>query len=509
WRAVLLLVTLIYITREGDANECAPRSFGENRIVCVCNATYCDDTPDNDPKVLANGTVYWYVSSEEGLRMQMSSAHIGSCSDSNSVVLNINTAEKYQTILGYGAAFTDSAGIHISSLSQPVQEQLLRSYFDWTGSRYSLARIPIGGTDFSTRPYTYDDGNADPTLQNFRLAQEDYKYKIPYVKKAVKLNPNVKIFSAVWSPPAWMKTNDRINGSGFLKTEYYQVYADYIVKFLEEYKKNDLDVWAVSTGNEPMDAFAPGNRLNCLGWIPETQREWIANNLGPTLENSNHNKTLILYLDDQRLFIPWEVNKVFMNKKAKDYVSGIAVHWYTDFIVPPTQLDKTHDLHPEKFILMTEACTGSEFFEERKVILGLWERGVIYILSIIQYMNHWGVGWVDWNIVLDQSGGPNWIKNYVDAAIIVNAEKDEFYKQPMYYAIKHFSRFVARGSVRVSISEALNIEATAFVTPADEVVVVAYNKNPLATDVVLNDPNKGPICLELPAHSMNTVIYAK
>ncbi|OAD60321.1 Glucosylceramidase, partial [Eufriesea mexicana] len=498
WRAALLLVTLIYITSEGDANECAPRSFGENRIVCVCNATYCDDTPDNDPKVLANGTVYWYVSSEEGLRMQMSSAHIGSCSDSNSVVLNINTAEKYQTILGYGAAFTDSAGIHISSLSQPVQEQLLRSYFDRNGSRYSLARIPIGGTDFSTRLYTYDDGNADPTLQNFRLAQEDYKYKIPYVKKAVKLNPNVKIFSAVWSPPAWMKTNDRINGPGFLKTEYYQVYADYIVKFIQEYEKNGLIVWAVSTGNEPANGFVPGLPINSLGWSPFAGRKWIANNLGPTLEKSVYNATQILLVDDQRLYVPWVANIVFENEQAKKYVSGIAVHWYADFIVPPAVLDATHDLHPEKFILMTEACI--ELFQPRGVVLGLWERGVKYISSIIQYMNHWGVGWVDWNIVLDQSGGPSWNKNYVDAAIIVNAEKDEFYKQPMYYAMKHFSRFVERGSVRVSISEALNIEATAFVTPANEVVVVAYNKNPLATDVVLNDPNKGPICLKLPAH---------
>lgn len=91
-------------------------------------------------------------------------------------------------------------------------------------------------------------------------------------------------------------------------------------------------------------------------------------------------------------------------------------------------------------------------------------------------MNHWGVGWVDWNLALDETGGPNWIHNNVDSPIIVNAEQDEFYKQPMYYALKHFSRFVERGSVRVSISEALNIEATAFVTPANEVVVVAYNK---------------------------------
>ncbi|KOX77824.1 Glucosylceramidase [Melipona quadrifasciata] len=125
-------------------------------------------------------------------------------------------------------------------------------------------------------------------------------------------------------------------------------------------------------------------------------------------------------------------------------------------------------------------------------------------------MNHWGIGWVDWNLVLNKAGGPNWINNYVDAPIIVNPETDEFFKQPMYYALKHFSRFVERGSVRIDLNNDLsNVKSTAFVTPSNEVVVVLYNQNNKEEDVVLKDPNNGSVCLKLLPYSINTIIYAQ
>ncbi|XP_076749061.1 lysosomal acid glucosylceramidase-like [Xylocopa sonorina] len=500
----------------GKGKECVPRSFGPDRIVCVCNATYCDTTPDNEPKIPRNGTVYWYVSSKKGLRMSRSEAAFGSCEygKSQSTVLTIDVTSKHQTIVGFGAAFTDSAGINVKKLSEATQDQLIRSYYDpRLGSRYLLGRIPIGGTDFSTRAYTYDDHANDLSLERFALAPEDYDYKIPYIKKAIELNPEVRWLSAAWSSPAWMKTNDKINGHGLLKEEYYQIYSDYIVKFLEEYKKNGIDIWAVSTGNEPLNAYVPFDRINTMGWTPKSMGKWVADNFGPTLAASRHNETRILALDDQRIELPWAIKDMFRNEKARNYTAGIAVHWYTDSFIPPTVLDRTHADFPDKFILLTEACTGSNELKFKKVLLGSWERGEKYILSIIEYMNHWAVGWMDWNIALDKEGGPNWISNFVDSPIIVNPETDEFYKQPMYYALKHFSRFVDRGSVRISITDTDTVKATAFVTPANEVVAVLYNKNEEPTNVILNDAtnnNRGSsICLELPAYSMNTVTYAR
>ncbi|XP_017875574.1 glucosylceramidase-like [Ceratina calcarata] len=509
WIAASLL-GYIQLLVQGDANECVPRSFGTDRLACVCNATYCDSTPDNEPKIPEKGAFYWYVSSKAGLRVSLIKGNISeNCKNesSSNPVLNINTTKRYQTILGYGGAFTDSTGINIKKLSPATQDQLIRAYYDpKVGSRYLLGRIPIGGTDFSTRPYTYDDHENDTTLAHFALAKEDYDYKIPYIKRALELNPDVKFLSAVWSPPIWMKTNEKINGFSFLKEEYYQIYSDYIMKFLDAYKDNGIKMWAVSTGNEPMSTYVPGNKLSDLGWTPRTMGKWVVENLGPTLANSKHNDTLIIALDDQRLSIPWFMYILYEeHEEAKNYISGTAVHWYFDYLVRPVVLDSLRDLNTDKFIFMTEACIVGEV---ETVLIGSWDRGERYILSIIEYMNHWSIGWVDWNLALDKAGGPNWINNFVDAPIIVNPDTDEFYKQPMYYALKHFSRFVDRGSVRVSITDTDSVKSTAFVTPSNEVVIVLYNKNATAANVALNDENGRSICLELPAKSMSTVIYA-
>lgn len=149
-----------------------------------------------------------------------------------------------------------------------------------------------------------------------------------------------------------------IRNTGFLKTEYYQTFANYILKFIEEYKKNEVDIWGVSTGNEPFDAYIPFERLNSMGWTPELVGDWIANNLGPTLANSEYNATHIFVLDDQRLGLPWFVNEIFKNEIARNYVYGIAVHWYADILIPPVVLDQTHNNFPDKNLLMTEACEG-------------------------------------------------------------------------------------------------------------------------------------------------------
>ncbi|XP_076388302.1 lysosomal acid glucosylceramidase-like isoform X1 [Megachile rotundata] len=500
WKVLLVIPFFIAI---GGTDDCVPTTYGGDKIVCVCNATYCDTVPEKEP--LQNGTFYSYTSSKAGLRMNVRKGEINSCQQKlGSVTLTIDSTKKYQKILGFGGAFTDSAGININKLSNATQEQLLRAYYDPVkGSGYSLGRIGFGSTDFSSRFYTYDDHPDDAELKYFSLATEDYKYKIPYMKKALELNPKTKFFAAIWSPPVWMKTNNKPNG-GFLKIEHYATYASYITKSVAAYTSNNITIWAVSTGNEPLNAYIPFDRLSSMGWTPGTVATWVADYLGPTLAASGHG-TEILALDDQRIELPWAVDSMFNNEKAKDYISGVAVHWYADFISSPQVLDKTHNNHPDKFILLTEACEGTGLGPH--VDLGSWDRGQAYILSIIEYLNHWSVGWVDWNLALDKSGGPNIIDNYVDSPIIVNPENDEFYKQPMYYALQHVSKFIDRGSQRISITDTIDIKSTAFTTPSNEVVVVLYNKNFIPRNVILKDSKKGSICVELPAYSMNTIVY--
>ncbi|XP_033196409.2 lysosomal acid glucosylceramidase [Bombus vancouverensis nearcticus] len=505
WKT-LLLVTFFF--SKGIANECVPYRIDNDVIACVCNATYCDGLPDGRPEVPEEGNSYWYVSNKQGLRMKMSELKFDSCENFPvDVTLTIDNTKKYQTIFGFGGAFTDSTGINIAKLSPATQLQLIRAYYDpKEGSRYTLGRIPIGASDFSERSYTYDDTPNDTTLKHFSLANEDFDYKLLYARKALEFNSEIKFFSAAWTAPLWMKSND--NGLTFLKEEYYQVYADYLLKFLDEYKNNGIDIWAITTGNEPLTALIFKLPNISMGWEPETMSNWIANNLGPTLASSPHNKTLLFAFDENRQVLPKFIEPTFRNQNAKKYVAGTAVHWYQDSKTPADVLDQTHDEFPDKLIFMTEASViGPPIWNTSKVKLESWHRGERYILSIIEYMNHWSIGWVDWNLALDETGGPNNVNNNIDAAIIVNPKTDEFYKQPMYYAIKHFSRFVDRGSVRISITDTDTIKSAAFVTPSAENVVVLYNRATSPRHVVLKDVQKGTLCLELSPQSMNTLKY--
>ncbi|XP_078052152.1 lysosomal acid glucosylceramidase-like isoform X2 [Augochlora pura] len=492
------------------AKDCVPYIVDNDVLACICNSTYCDDVPLAEPKIPEERSFYWYVSNKGGDRLRMSTGKFSEEDDHSPLEerLVLNRSKTYQSVFGFGGAFTDSFGINIKKLSRATQDQLIRTYYDpEVGSRYNLGRVPIAGTDFSTRGYTYDDNENDTSLEHFALSREDYEYKIPFLKKARELNPDLKLVSAAWTPPEWMKTNKEYNGFGFLKEEHYQTYANYIMKFLDAYIQNGLDIWAVSTSNEPLNAFNPGFPLSTVGWLPETMANWVGNFMGPTLASSVHNKTLLLLLDDNRIALPWFVTPVLADKKSSKYAAGTAVHFYMDSLMPATVLDWLHDDYPNKFILMTEASTGPNLWGSPCVVSEIWSRAEIYATSIIEYMNHWAIGWMDWNLALDDKGGPNWLNNTNTAGIVVNPGRDEFYKTGMYYAIKHFSRFVDRNSIRISVTDADSIKATAFVTPTKEIVVVLCNRNETSKTVILTDVDSGTMRLKLSPNSINTVIY--
>ncbi|XP_043495399.1 lysosomal acid glucosylceramidase-like [Polistes fuscatus] len=515
YKTSLLFVVIFICTAK--ANECVPRKFDFDSIVCVCNSTYCDTTPDiGEPE---EGSYQVYVSSKDGLRLSYSKGYFQkninySIADWKSYVkilasgINVSRDKKYQTILGFGGAFTDSVGINLKNLSKPTQEMLLQSYFGRDGSRYNFGRLPIGGCDFSVRKYTLDDTTEpDKYLEHFKLAEEDVNLKIPFIKRAVEISPNLKLTAAVWSPPIWMKTNDKFNGPSLLIKKYYQTYANYYLKFLQSYKSYGVDIWSISTGNEPTSSLVPSFLLSTMGWTPLTLGEWIADYLGPTLARSEFNKTAILALDDQRYLLVRFFDLLASNKKALDYISGIALHWYMDKYFPTTLLDSTHYKYPNKYLLLTEASNGFKTNDVPKVQLGSWKRGENYILDIMENLRHWVGGWVDWNLVLNKNGGPNVIKNFVDAAIITNPENDEFFKQPMYYAIKHFSRFVERGSVRIDSTTTKDIQTIAFETPSKTIVVILYNMSSEDKNIIITDSKNGDITILIRSYSINTIIY--
>nr|CAD7423374.1 unnamed protein product [Timema monikensis] len=379
----------------GKADQCVPRSYDQDSVICVCNATYCDLIEPTTVDQLAGNVARHYISTIE-------------VDIPNATYFQVNKNVTYQQILGFGGAMTDSAAINIDSLSEETQNRLLSAYFSPEGITYSFVRVPMGGSDFSTHYYAYDDVVNDSILEYFNLTEEDYLFKIPSIKRAQSLsNVQLKLFTTAWSAPDWMK-NIQTNGMSSLKQEYYQLWADYYVKFLDAYAEEDVHFWGLTPQNEPSHGSLLYNGFNSMGWTAEQQMEWVVGNLAPTLKENGYSDLELMILDDQ--------------------------------------------LHSSR---------------QAPVFLGSWSRGEAYMSSIIEVTNHWVTGWVDWNLVLDLEGGPNWANNTVDSPIIVNATADEFYKQPMFYALAHFSKFVPPGSVRIGLETENNsnsIENVAFLT---------------------------------------------
>ncbi|MCI4374640.1 hypothetical protein PGIGA_G00008390 [Pangasianodon gigas] len=508
---VLLTGTITHIRAGSD--ECKARSFGQSSVVCECNATYCDSV--GHVSLPAVGHFLSFLSSRAGRRLQREQGQVQKNSTGAALRITLVPTEKYQHVKGFGGAMTDAAAMNILSLSTRAQDQLLRQYFSPEGIEYTVVRVPMASCDFSTRLYTYADSPEDYSLLNFSLSEEDTHMKIPLLQWAQALSARpLSLFASAWSSPAWLKTSGELTGKGLLKGKpggkEYKTWAQYYIRFLEEYEKHNLSFWGLTTGNEPTAGEITNYSFQALGFTPELQRDWIAMDLGPALHSSPYAKTRLMILDDQRLLLPHWAKVVLSDIHAARYVHGIGVHWYLDKLVPAkVTLTTTHDLYPEYFILGTEACPGWTKLD-RGVRLGSWERAEDYAHDIIEDLNNYVIGWTDWNLVLDMNGGPNWAKNFVDSPIIVDQSKDVFYKQPTFYSMAHFSKFLWEGSQRigVSLSEHTSLECSAFIRPDGSVVLIVLNRSDAEVRFEVWDQTLGFLPASTPPHSILTLLWA-
>ncbi|XP_058504729.1 lysosomal acid glucosylceramidase [Solea solea] len=512
--AVLLILVYLTtrVTLSADSNECVARNFGHDSVVCECNATYCDSV--GSASLPPPGQFSSYLSSMAGSRLEPDPGQVQVNSSGAGLRLTIVPYQKYQKIRGFGGAMTDAAAVNILSLSAAAQDQLLRQYFSSEGIGYSVVRVPIASCDFSTRLYTYADTPGDYNLHNFSLALEDTNMKIPLLQKAQAMSPHpLSLLASAWSAPAWMKTNGALIGKGSLKGrpggKEYKTWAQYYIRFLEEYAKYNLTFWAVTTGNEPSAGMMTNYSFQALGFKPEEQRDWVALDLGPALHASSFPNTHVLILDDNRVLLSHWAKVVLSDIHAGRYIHGVAVHWYMDKLIPAEiSLGATHHLYPEYYLFGTEACAGWSPLD-RGVKLGSWARAEQYAHDILEDLNHYVVGWTDWNLALDQTGGPNWVKNFVDSPVIVDAKRDVFYKQPTFYSMAHFSKFLWEGSQRVGVSAShkTDLEYSAFIRPDGSVVLIVLNRSSSVIQFDVWDPAVGFITSTAPAHSLLTLAW--
>jgi glucosylceramidase len=425
---------------------------------------------------------------------------------SNPVTILLKPEEKYQTITGIGGSFTEASASLLNRLSPANRNKILQAYFGEDGARYSLTRTHINSCDFSLGNYAYANMPGDSELQHFSI-DEDRNDLITMIRDAMKLSKDgFKIIASPWTAPPWMKDNNDWRG-GKLLPQYRETWALYFSRYLQAYKKEGINIWGVTVENEPL-----GNDKNweSMHFTPEEMTDFVRDFLGPRLEKDGFKKIKILGYDQNR---GEELEKwakvMFRDEASAKYFAGTAVHWYAStYDYFPASLQFTHKLAPQKHLINTESCVDAEVpkwkddqwywskeatdwgwdwaSEKDKYLHPKYVPVFRYAGDIIGCLNNYVDGWIDWNMVLDRQGGPNWFKNWCTAPVIVDPEKDEVYFTPLYYTMAHFSKFIRPGAVRIGFdSKDKDLMVTAAINPDKSIAVVLFNPTNTARNIEL------------------------
>ena len=407
----------------------------------------------------------------------------------------IDDLVSYQEIEGFGGAFTEAAAVTLQKMPEDKQREILRAYFDpESGHGYTLCRTHINSSDFSTGNYASCEQDGDITLGTFSI-DRDRQALIPMIQRALELSDGkMKLFASPWSPPGWMKTNGQMNKGGQLKPEYREVWAEYYVRFIQSYAEAGITISGLTVQNEP-EAVQPWD--SCV-YSPAEERDFVRDHLGPTLEKAGLGHVKVIIWDHNRDRLYERAKVVYSDPRAAKYVWGSGFHWYGPDAFENVQ--RVHDAWPDKKLLFTEGC------QEGGPHHGSWLTGERYARSVIQDLNHWTVGWMDWNLVLDEKGGPNHVGNYCSAPILADTNTGEVHYQSSYYYLGHFSRFIRPGAKRILTAASRDeLEVTACKNPEGRNDVVILNSSETTFPVTLKF-NQGETKIESPRRSILTAV---
>jgi glucosylceramidase len=388
-----------------------------------------------------------------------------------------------------------------AALGDEQQNTVLKSLYGKEGIGYTIIRTSIHSSDFGLGSHTYIE-EGDAGLKSFSIAKDREK-RIPFIKRAIELiQDDVVFYASPWSPPAFMKTNQNMLQGGKLLPEFRQAWADYYVKFIQAYENEGIPVWGLTIQNEPMAT----QRWESCVYTAEEERDFLKNYLGPTLEKAGLGDKNIVVWDHNRDLMSHRANTIFEDPEASKYAWGIGFHWYetwTGGLPKYDNLKSINESFPSKNMLFTEGC--QEGFDSEK--LHFWPNAERYGNSMISDFNSGVVGWTDWNILLDERGGPNHVGNFCFAPIHANVATNELIYTPTYYYIGHFSKFIEPGAVRVSTSTSRStIESTSFQNKDGKMVTVVMNrsKSRVRYKLVVGDSET---VLEIEPRAMQSVLY--
>lgn len=404
----------------------------------------------------------------------------------------LNPEKEFQTILGFGAAFTDAACNSFNRLSPSAREQLFHELFHPAEMGLNVCRTCIGSSDYSTKVYSYDEGEADPELKRFSIEQ-DRQYLLPILREARKVNPEIFLFSSPWSPPGWMKAGGSMLG-GSMRRRYLAAYAHYFVKFLQDYAEAGVPVQAVTPQNE-VDTDQDARMPACI-WPQEYEIEFVRDHLGPLLEKQglstkiwilDHNYNLwgraVAELDDAGL---------------RKYCNAIAWHGY---VGTPEMMTRAHEAHPDAEMYWTEGgpdYTSSDYLTD----WATWGK------TFTAALRNWCRSVTGWNLALDELGRPNIGPFPCGGLVTIDSQTGDITRSGQYWAFAHFSRTIRRGARRFESESTLTgISHAAFANPDGTHVLVVTNSGPAQTATVQMGALQADIALD--KDSLTTWVWSK
>jgi glucosylceramidase len=464
---------------------------------CDSDDKFPDPGPPEAPEEIGKAQVWLTLGDQSKLLSKETDVAITKLTDTNSATVTLNASEKLQEIEGFGAALTGSSAYLINKKMTAAQRQsLLAELFDpGNGIGISYLRMTMGASDFSLSDYTYDDipaGETDFDLQQFTIAK-DKEDVVPVFKQILNIAPQIRIMGSPWSPPAWMKTNSSLIG-GKLKSEAYDVYARYFVKYIEAYASEGID--AVTPQNEPLHFTA---NYPCLDMPATDQLNFIRNNLGPAFEAAAIDTKIIAY--DHNWDNTQYAISILSDPDAKKYLAGSAFHAYAGDV---SAMSVVHHAHPDKGLYFTEISGGAwapDFSDNLQ-----WNMKNIFIGCT----KNWSKTALLWNLALDENHGPtNDGCQDCRGVVTINSATGNVTRNVEYYSIAHFSKFVRPGAFRISTTPfeaSTGLDHVAFINTDGSKVLVVSNAGSTSRSFVVKW-DEAQIAYLAPAASVATIVW--
>jgi len=438
--------------------------FGGLSLKCNHKADPVPPPPPPPPSPTINEVDFWLTKADGTIKLQKQSVVLGFGTTVNQyATIEVDEANTFQTIDGFGYTLTGGSAQVINQLNSQIKQDLLQELFGSADNSIGISylRLSIGASDLNSAPFSYDDmpaGQTDISLANFSLAP-DMTELVPLLKAILQVNPAIKIMAAPWSPPVWMKDNNSTIG-GSLQPQYYSVYAQYFVKYIQKMKDEGITIDAITPQNEPLH---PGNNPSLLMTAAQ-QADFIKNHLGTAFQAANINTKIVIY--DHNCDKPDYPISVLNDPGARVFINGSAFHLYAGDI---SALSFVRNSYPDKNIYFTEQYTSStgNFGGDLK-----WHLKNVIIGS----MRNWSKNALEWNLANDAAFGPHTTGGCTTCKGAITIESSTlFTRNVAYYIIAHASKFVPAGSVRISSTTSGSLNNVAFKTPGGKKVLIVEN----------------------------------